>query len=1377
MAARNPAKAPPQHSVHPGQHVRDTVLIPKKITVTDAAKLIGISRPGVSNFLNGKVSATPDMAARIERVFGLSAQTLLDMQATYDAIQARSKAMPTNTKAYVPPFLAIKANDVETWATSNIPARVRLAVLLRTLVNSTGIGLSKVDFPGNDDAERPGWDGFVEASEGTPWIPEGLSGWEFGVNQDIKGKADGDFAKSVKAMRKADRAQTTFVFVTPRRWPGKTAWIAAMKAKGQWRDVRAYDSSDIEQWLEQSLGGQTWFANETLKPSDGVRSLDKCWLDWANVASPPLIGTLFETAVAAAKRTMVSRLTNAPDGPTIIAADSIEEALAFLAQVFNSEDDGQLARDRGRVLVFDRPGVLPKLAQGTQNFIPVAYTRDVERELAPFARKMQTIIVYPRNAANTEPHVVLEPLNYDTFRSSLELMGYDRDVITRYSSESGRSLTVLRRRLSTVPAVRTPEWAADHRTATSLIPFLLVGTWNAGSDADQTVLALLSEEHSYDALDKEFQRLAQLNDAPVWSVGSHRGVVSKIDLLFSISRAVTISDLKRYFDVAKIVLGEDDPELDLPEDQRWAASIHGKSREFSSILRKGISETLVLLAVYGSHIFISTLAFDTVAEAARLVRELLTPLTTRRLEANDRDLPTYAEAAPEEFLSILERDLKTDAPQVFGLLRSSDTGVFGSCPRAGLLWALEGLSWNPKTLARAALILARLSEVEINDNWGNKPIGSLEAIFRVWMPQTAANHDERLAVVKLLAQKFPKIAWKICVQQLDTGHQTGEYSHKPRWRTDASGFGEPLANWQPIFEFVREMVSMVLNWHNHTPEMLCDLVEHIHDLASDDQAKVWEILRSWAAAGASDSHKAIVREKIRVTVMSRRGVMRSKPAPLARLTKAAKTVYRTLEPSDLLWKHEWLFRESWLEESADELQNEEVDFRKREERIRRLRTEALREVLAQRGLQGVFQLAEMGKAGSQIGWLMVAELLAEKDVPTFLLEALPRDANDGLWTRKSLIFGVLNSMQDQKKRENVLKAVGTALPQANFVRILLLAPFRRSTWQMVDALDAAHRETYWTEVSPDWIHDSDEESGEAVERLLIAERPRAAFACVRHELDKLAPLLLFRLVSEMAKEGKDQPGQYQLEHFYLEKAFAIIDTTPELTLEQKAGLEFVYIEALAQPSRRGEAHRIPNLEKYVNRHPEFFIQAIVWAYRRGDGRSDPSEFKVTPENAKQLVQRGYKLLEGIGRIPGHDHFGELHSEALAKWVKTVRESCTELGRLDIADICLGKLFSRAPVGGDGVWPCEPVREVMEEIQSDKISSGACMGIYNSRGVHGRGEGGDQERAIADKYRAWAQALQYSYPFIASTLLMGVTNMYENDARREDAEAGIRKRLH
>lgn len=1374
----DPAKgnlAPP----HPGQYVRDAILTPKKLSVVAAAKLVGVGRPALSNFLNGNAAVTPDMASRIEVAFGVPAQSLLDMQAAYDASKTKAKGPPANAVPYVVPFLRIKASDIETWVARNIRARVRLAVFLRTLVNSTSNGIKKIDFPGNDDAERPGWDGYVETTQSTPWVPEGISGWEFGVTQDIKGKADGDFSKSVKTLpNKAERGLMTFVFVTPLHWPGKADWIKENKAKSQWGDVRAYDSSDLEQWLEQSIAAQVWFANETLRPSNDVRSLDRCWTDWANTTTPPLVGSLFVPAIEGAKRTILSRLSKQPDEPTVIAADSIEEALAFLTQLFGPIGGDELNRYRDRVLVLDEPGVLPKLALGTKDFIAVATNREVEREFAPLVRLMHTIVVYPRNAANTNPHVILEPLNHQAFRASLEEMGYGRDDIAKYSHESGRSLTVLRRRLANVRAVQTPEWATDHETAASLIPFMLIGTWSSTNSADQIALTLLADANSYEKLERECQRLASLNDAPLWSVGTYRGVISKIDLMFAIANSTTTQDLQRYFDMAKMVLGEDDPTLDLPEGERWAASFHGKSREFSAALRQGISETLVLLAVHGNYLFRSRLGLDCEAAVARTVRELLTPLKTRVLEANDRDLAAYAEAAPDEFLSILEEDLKTDRPESYGLMRPAGTGVFGDhCARTGLLWALEGLAWNPDTLPRTALILAQLAEIEIHDNWVNKPIHSLESIFCVWMPQTAADHEQRLSVVKLLADKFPKVAWKICMKQFPTSHRTGDYSHKPRWRNEAYGFGEPFNTWGPINAFVREMVDMALNWKiGHTREMLCDLIQHLHDLTDEHQVKVWDRVRSWADAGASDNDKAFLREKIRVTVMSRRAAMRSKNRDFEKLSAAAKTSYQALEPSDLLHKHEWLFRANWVEESADELHGDDTDFSKREERITKLRTEALREILQIRKLAGIFELAEMGEAALQIGWLIAQELLPEEDIPSFLIAALPSTSNIQPLARKNLIAGALRALQDEK-RTGILKTSKRELSAADFTRLLLLAPFRRSTWQMVDTLNDQHRQTYWSDITPDWIPNVDDENVEAVERLLMAQRPRAAFACIHFRLEAIDAELLFRLMSEMMKEGKDQPGQFQLEQYYVEKAFALVDESPVLTLEQKAGLEFAYIDALSMPWSRQEGYGIPNLEKYVEAHPELFVQAIVWTYKRKDQGDDPPEWRAPPERIQYLAKRGYKLLDGLSRTPGHDDLGDLQADKLATWIKSVRDACAELGRLDIADVCIGKLLSSAPIGKDGVWPCEPVRQAMEEVHSNEMMEGAHTGLYNSRGVTYRGEGGDQERGLAEKYRAWANALRYSHPFVASKLLMDMVKTYEHEADHEDTAAGIRRRLH
>ena len=193
MAEKEGGKGP----VQPGAYVRRNV-IPKGMTVTKAAGLLGIGRPALSNFLNGKAALSPEMALRLERTFGANGNKLLDMQArVLRPIQAARR--PVVTGAHAPTLVQIKAKEIARWAGER-DARAEFAALLRRLVHSTGRDLTRVDFPAFDNAERHGWDGEVEAGMPTPWIPDGKSCWEFGCDVQPKRKADSDYTDRTKSV-------------------------------------------------------------------------------------------------------------------------------------------------------------------------------------------------------------------------------------------------------------------------------------------------------------------------------------------------------------------------------------------------------------------------------------------------------------------------------------------------------------------------------------------------------------------------------------------------------------------------------------------------------------------------------------------------------------------------------------------------------------------------------------------------------------------------------------------------------------------------------------------------------------------------------------------------------------------------------------------------------------------------------------------------------------------------------------------------------------------------------------------------------------------------------------------------------------------------
>lgn len=76
--------------LHPGVFLR-AILKREAIPVLPLAEVLGVSRAALHNLLNGKASMTADMAVRIERAVGFTAESLLEYQMTYDLWMARAK--------------------------------------------------------------------------------------------------------------------------------------------------------------------------------------------------------------------------------------------------------------------------------------------------------------------------------------------------------------------------------------------------------------------------------------------------------------------------------------------------------------------------------------------------------------------------------------------------------------------------------------------------------------------------------------------------------------------------------------------------------------------------------------------------------------------------------------------------------------------------------------------------------------------------------------------------------------------------------------------------------------------------------------------------------------------------------------------------------------------------------------------------------------------------------------------------------------------------------------------------------------------------------------------------------------------------------------
>ncbi len=1348
--------------IHPGLYIKNEI-IPEDMSVKEAAEILGVGRPALSNLLNGNSSLSKEMMLRLEKSFGANIEKLLNLQTEYIQYEMSESEKEIVVRTYSPGFFDISAGQIEAWS-EKLEARALLPALVRRLVNTTGRDISKVDFPAYENIQRHGWDGHVESGSVTPWIPRGISGWELSVNQNVSSKAGSDYESRTQKTSPEERKETCFVFVTSRNWPGKNDWVKKKKDEKEWKDIKAYDSSDLEQWLEQSVPTQTWFREMLGEHDDNIFSLDQCWDKWSMATEPHLNRELFSDAMKTKRKKLEEWLSSSAENPLIVVADSKDESVAFLSCAF--QDLGNPYYDK--VLCIYSPDALRKAARGNSQFIAVIVSEEAGKAVPELKDKVKAVIVCNK-AAVINPGISLEMPSHECFRESLVSMGIDSQDVVRYSRESGQSPTVLRRRLSKIPAIQSPDWSKNNHIVRSLVPFMFVGAWDAENIADREILSSLSNIEDYREIERVFAEILKLEESPLWSISNYRGVISKIDVLFLVHNSITKQDVEHFFDIAEMVLSEDDPALDLPEKDRWMSNVYGKTRDHSSYLREGLCETLVLLSVNGDNLFEKRTGINVQGKINSLVRSLLRPLDTRTWLSQRNDLPRYAEAAPEEFLRILKDDLGSESPKISSLLKPVDSAIFGAeCPRTGLLWALELLAWKPERLSEIAGILAQLSGIEIEDNWMNKPFNSLLCIFRSWMPQTKATLDQRTAALKYIVRRYPNVGWQLCIDQFPTS-QTGHYNFRPRWRNDAVGAGEPVDNLE-AYKFRREALDMLLNWKPQNEETLTDLIACLGIMHRGDIEKVLNLIDEWSTTNAEDEEKAYLRRQIKKYVFSR-----FHHKNLDEETKNLfQATYNRLVPKDVIMCHQWLFA-SGVAWSLGE-REEGFDYERNRERIDSLRLEALSEIYAELDFSGLKRLIDITEESWSIGWTLAKNIFNQKEAKDFTYMLLLADSAENIVQSRinTCLSGVLHAV-DLSLLNEITNVLVNKFEEENreseISRLLILSPFNENTWEHVERMPEDLQKKYWGSVTPFGKSENPQFLGKIVDKLLEVDRPREALNAVCLSLDKIDSRRILSLLYRVPVSHNEPSQKYHLYSHTVTEAFEILNSRDDVSTDDIARLEFLYLRHIYDPE-----FKTPNLEKKIEDSPKLFVQVLALAFRRSDGGEDPPEWSVPDDQRAMLANAAFSLLDNMKRIPGTDQEGVINESRLKNWIESVRTLCSKHARKDIGDQTVGQILSLCPAGDDGVWPCEPVRRVVEDIESEHIAIGMSIGVRNARGttLRGIGDGGDQERDLAAKYRDWSKRLSFEYPYVAK-LLEDIAGQYDYDAQFWDRREEIDKR--
>lgn len=1334
-------------------------IIPSGMTTAAAARKLGVGRQALHTLLSGKSRLSAEMAASLEREFGADAAALLKIQAEADEKDVLANTARQNASGY----LKITSSEIEDWTDSQrISSRSTLPVLVRRLIHATTSSLSELDFHGDEDAERKGWDGEVTANVATAKVPVGKSGWELSSSKALPGKPTSDIEGRTKAVSKTHRKDTTFIFATGRRWNGKEKWAATQRASGAWKDVRAYDADDLAQWLEQSPATQIWFAERIGKPTDGVKSLGQAWDEWSLACDPVLPATLFEGAVERNRNSIEAWLADTGQRPLIITADSAAEGLAFLSLALppKTADD---------TLIVSTADALRRTTAATITGIIVIDQAEVEALAGPYFSSHRIVIVRPKTSVENDSDIELEQLDYDSFSKAMAEMGFGHGHVSSYSAQSAQSATILRRLFARAPSLRRPAWAeGGTELAKKLIPVLLAGAWSRSNKTDCEIVAQLAGK-TYAEVEEDIAALRSIPDSPVWAIGNYRGVICRRDALFAAHHGLLEQDIDEFLEWARLVLSEDDPSLDLEPDKRWSAGIYGKKREISGALRNAIGEMLILLAVYDDPLFKSRIP-HLAGRVEAVVRDLMRGKTAREFLSLSPDFQHLAEASPSVFLDCIEADLNSQEPQLFQLLRSVEPGSMGGCDRTTLLWALELLAWDEAHYLRVIRILGRLSAIPINDNWVNKPEGCLGSLVSSWHPETTVAIEGRIEALKLIAKEFPDVGWRICLAQVNQHQRMATPNSRPTYRSIGIT-GRRTVTYGEIWQVEAAAWEILLNPASPTPGKFVDLIHALEGMEDIQKVQLVKALDHWIPSAQPEELAMVSRALRQAGYSPEREALADAPEIEVELHR----VVRQMQPSDVVARHQWLFAEHYVPESRAELMNEKFDYEARERWIADRRDAAAAEVYAELGIDGIVKLLMGGNANYPVG-RHLANCLDDKGVVD-AIDALVRRYDETNKLRlRSAITGLLFKNGDEGVSALAIAAAqrfpeGSEHWEDHCLEILLACPFLPAVWNIVETNLPLLEDTYWRLVVPNAWRFEAAEYDRMIDRMLRANRPRAAFAAVRHSVENVDPFTLARVLEAIVAGGDEAADEYRIDGYSIDESLAYLHEKKALSTDVMARLEFVFIDALTHSK-----HGIPNLDRRNSENPGSFVELVALMYKRKDGGEDPEQYRLSSNaDANAVFHNVYRVLDKLSLTPGTSDDGEISVQKLVAWVKAVQDMLRDLSREEIGDQVIGQLLGRCPIGADGIWPHEAVRMALEQVGNEEILRGMALAVYNSRGVVMRGPGGDQERVLAAKYEGWAKSVEIEYPF-AAKLLNEIKDHYLRDAQWHDTDENVRKRL-
>ena len=1249
-------------------------------------------------------------------------------------------------------MIAFDPSEISHWA-ARPESTHQLPDLVRRLILSTVPLPSFLDMPSGSSGRLPGWDGRIQCECVSPWVPQGFSAWELSCRQDCARKANDDYRKRTDNPLGIDISNATFVFVTPHQWSGKKAWADKCNREGNWASVQTLDASNLASWLAASPAVASWFARLIGKfPDAGYVPLDEWWENWSMAAQPNISPDL----VLAGREEKVNALAQwVKEQPSsrYLQGFTKEEAIAFLAAAAQSASDNWGATLMAKAIVMNNADAWRSLERHPT---PLVLVRNFEGGIASqIAVRAGHHVLIPLDTSQDLKgygHTLPKP-DHDEMVRALTDMGLSTEYARLLTRQTVRRLPILRRFLIEDAGGPPPAWASP-QVYSWLPPLMLIGQWDENTEGDQKIVSEVTRQ-PYEDIVRNIADLMLTSEPPLTAVGSLRRFACHEEAWHILAPRLTSIDIQQFADMAIRILGVNSTPFEMSSAEQAPAHIQGQAISHSRTIREGVARTLALI---GTHPEQAKNIEDASHVASRAVSTILDDNKEGQAWAMlSLHLPTLAEAAPEAFLDAVENVLM-EIPDTFAnffALEGNPPPFRETPPHTELLFALERLVWSESHFTRVAMILAHMAEIDPGGRISNRPTESLARLFRPWIRFTEASDNHRLTALETcLLVQYPKPAWRILVAVYPKGCESVINHEIPHWRPwGQDSVRQPTRGQRTAF--IMELERLLLMHVGNDAERWMDLITILPSLSHGGRQSATTLLLEQVANLREHPTANELWAKLRFVLHHHR----SHPDAAWDLSwdelEPLAMAYDSLTPSDPTVAYAWLFTHWPTLPESDEYERLSPDGQRK---ISEVRQSAIRSAYQNGGPDAILAIA---KAADE-PWL-VGHSVTLVSKPAVSLDLALQYAGSESKNHRKLAQGILASMYEQDGWTAINKVLchfkkAGAASQA-LADVYLATPSKQPAWERLINEETAVQAAYWKHLPISSTWDTLEQTTYAIRQFIKVNRScdAADLRLCKDAPDEVVIEVLAALPYDLGTTVLDRLNSTMLK-YNIRKLLEKLDRSENVSDACIAKLEIPLLPLL------GERRHHLALHRQISRNPEFFADLIELLCKRADRQSEAVPDTEMMQNIGPFV---LDILRNIRVCPGAMDDGTIDSKALSAWVSQAQRLCKERGREGIGNEYIGQMLANAPAGIDGVWPCEPVRDFLENLRSRDIMVGIKVKIRNDRGVTIRGllDGGTQERSLAKKYREDAQSIA-RWPYTVQ-MLKDIASNYEREAAWHD----------